>query len=141
MNGTLKWAEHKSHKGRELYRGQKVKVYFNIHKNVFSIKDVKTGLVVGHSNEVTLEDVTFKVSQTGRERVLKERRKNVHAFVEGTLTGLQCISVNSVLLNDPDMEEAFYNPYKTETFVDRKGNPLHEASEVVLWHGQMAFDR
>lgn len=38
-----------------------------------------------HLKEVTLSNVEFKVSQKGRERVLREKRKNVHAVIEGDL--------------------------------------------------------
>ena len=42
------------------------------------------GKVLEHNTEFFLKDVEFKVSQAGRNRVLKEQRKNVHAFVCGT---------------------------------------------------------
>jgi hypothetical protein len=130
--------EFVSHKGRNLYKGQMVKVYFNLHKKMFSIKDVKTGLVVGHSDQVGLKDATFKVSQAGRERVLREKKKNVHAFVIGSLESLSCFDIESSI-NDFDMSPAYYNPYKTETFIDSEGNPLHEASEVDLVNGKIAY--
>lgn len=127
-----------SHKGRKLYKGQLVKVYFNLHKKMFSIKDMKTGLVVGHSDRVTLENCTFKVSEAGRQRVLKEKKKNVHAFVIGTLESLTGFEM-ATLINEFGMEPAHYNPYKTETFIDSKGNPLHAAAEVELQNGKIAY--
>lgn len=130
--------EFVSHKGRKLYKGQMVKVYFNLHKKMFSIKDVKTGLVVGHSDQVTLTDAVFKVSQAGRERVLREKKKNVHAFVIGSLESLSNFNMDT-LINDFDMSPAYYNPYKTETFIDSEGNPLHKASEVELNNGKIAY--
>ena len=61
------------------------------------------GKVLQHSTEFFLKDVEFKVSQAGRSRVLREKRKNVHAFVCGT----------------PDQVErkVKYNPYKYNSFV------------------------
>jgi hypothetical protein len=134
----LLWADSVSHKGRKLYKGQMVKVYFNLHKKKFSIKDLKTGLVVGHSDRVTLKDCTFKVSQAGRERVLREKKKNVHAFVIGSLEGFSGFCMDSNI-NDFGMKPAYYNPYKTETFIDSEGNPLHAASEVELSDKQIAY--
>lgn len=61
----------------------KVEVYRNLNNGRLSIRDAKTKLVVGHADRVKLTDVTFHVSQAGRERVLRERRKNVHAVVRG----------------------------------------------------------
>ena len=65
----------------------KVFVYFNLHKKCFSIKALEgamKGRVVAHRDNVLLFHATFKVSQAGRERVLREKRKNVHAGVCGT---------------------------------------------------------
>jgi len=60
----------------------RVFVYRNIHKNCLSVRNVKTGLVMAHVDSITLKNVKFKVSAKGRERVLKEKAKNVHAGVE-----------------------------------------------------------
>ena len=60
---------------------KKVRVYKNLHKGCYSVK--QGGLVKVHADNVTLEDVKFIVSKIGQERVRKEKRKNVHAFVEG----------------------------------------------------------
>ena len=59
---------------------KKVRVYRNLHKNCFSVK--QGGLVRCHADHVTLEDCKFIVSKAGQERVRDEGRKNVHAFVE-----------------------------------------------------------
>jgi hypothetical protein len=62
---------------------KKVFVYYNLHKHTWSIRDCKTRRVIGHSDHVLLFEVKPKVSQAGRERVLREQRKNVHAGLEG----------------------------------------------------------
>lgn len=108
------------------HKGLKVKVYFNLHKKCFSVKDYRTGLVIGHTNRVVLEDCEFRVSEAGRQRVIRERKKNVHAFVIGTLKAWDDQSywtaVNHV---------AYYNPYETSTFmVD--GEPIYRSEQVVL---------
>lgn len=66
-------------------QGRNVFVYFNLHKKVFSVKDVKTGRVIAHANTVKLQNAYPKVSEKGRQRVLKEQRKNVHAGIRGEL--------------------------------------------------------
>lgn len=63
----------------------RVEVYRNLHNGKMSIRDAKTKLVLGHADQVFLHQTEFKVSQAGRERVLKEKKKNVHAVVEGLL--------------------------------------------------------
>ena len=64
-------------------------VYYNLHKHVFSVRSCKSGLVEHHVNTVILSDCDFKVSKAGRDRVLKEKRKNVHAGVKGTVKSLE----------------------------------------------------
>ena len=63
----------------------KVKVYKNLTKDTWSIQDYKTRKVIGYSDTIRLEDAKFIVSQAGRQRVLREGKKYVHAFVVGTL--------------------------------------------------------
>lgn len=66
-----------------LEEGQKVFVYRNLTKQCWSVRDCKTRRVVAHLRCVTLYDVELKVSEAGRQRVLRERKKNVHAGAEG----------------------------------------------------------
>ncbi len=94
----------------------RVFVYYNLHKHVWSIRATEgpqKGRVIGHSATVLLQDAMPKVSEAGRQRVLQERRRNVHAGITGTLvhTGEEGYF--------PGLTEVTYNPYKYETFVDK----------------------
>ena len=60
---------------------KKVRVYRNLHKKTYSVK--QGSLVRCHADQVTLSDCQFIVSKAGQRRVRDERRKNVHAFIEG----------------------------------------------------------
>lgn len=91
-----------------------VYVYFNLHKKLWSVKSRKTGRVMFHCRAAFLKDVKFKVSQAGRKRVLKEKRKNVHAGVAGQLLGTW--AAQPALCEDVH-EVVTYNPYKYKTFV------------------------
>jgi hypothetical protein len=67
-----------------------VRVYRNITKNCWSIKSEDEELgqrVIGHAQSVILGIGSFKVSEAGRDRVRKEKRKNVHAWVTGMYIG------------------------------------------------------
>ncbi len=88
--------------------GRKVFVYRNLHKRCFSVKDVKTGLVIAHVDSIVLTNCQFKVSQAGRTRVLKEKRKNVHAGVVGIWTEQTPRKMKTSVK---------YNPYKYSSFV------------------------
>lgn len=101
-----------TYKGRKLEKGQLVKVYFNLHKKVFSVKDAKTGLVLAHGNHIQLREPKFEVNERGRQRVLEEKRKNVHAYVVGQLEGIGEL--------DADVKRQYmglyYNPYEQDKF-------------------------
>lgn len=70
----------------------RVFIYWNLHRACWSIKALdgaSKGLVVAHAVHWQVEGVRFKVSEAGRQRVLREKRKNVHAGVVGTLVAWQ----------------------------------------------------
>jgi hypothetical protein len=114
----------KTLKGRSIAIGQEVFVYFNLHKKCFSVKDVKTGLVVAHTDGITLEEATFKVSAKGRDRVRATGVKNVHAGVQGKWCGLKLIS---------NPKRAHYDPKTVDTFVNYETHePLKGAALVRL---------
>ena len=62
-------------------RLQKVRVYRNLHKKCLSVK--QGGIVQCHTDNIVLRDCKFIVSKAGQKRVRDEKRKNVHAYVEG----------------------------------------------------------
>jgi hypothetical protein len=78
-----------------------------------------------------LEDVELKVSEAGRQRVLKEKRKNVHAGVKGTR--IFRIPNKGKLFFQP----AYYNPYEYETFVDKNGKPIKHCRYAMKVGGQL----
>ena len=130
-----------SFKGRWVHEGQKVRVYRNLHKQgvVYSIQDPRTGLVLGYSEEILLRNVTFKVSEYGRARVLATKKKNVHAFVEGTLRGF---NVADLSFSDfIQMEKVGYDPYNYTTFVHKETEtPVHSALIALINnHGILAL--
>jgi hypothetical protein len=85
-----------------MHVGQKVQVYWNSHRKEYSIRDKETRRVVGHAELVHLHDVTLKVSEAGRQRVLKYGVKNMHAWAEGTLHNA------SGLTDEIDLSDIFY---------------------------------
>ncbi len=58
-------------------------VYFNIRRKVLSLRSRETRIVFGHRKAVIMTNCKFVVSQKGRERVLREKKKKVHAYVRG----------------------------------------------------------
>lgn len=101
----------------------RVFVYYNLRKKKLSVKALvgtRKGRVIAHMEVINLKDVSFKVSQAGRQRVLREKRKNVHAGVVGTLA-------RSYEMPFVD-RRVRYNPYLNETFVDMEGTPVYNAA-------------
>jgi len=104
-------------------------VYFNLHKHRLSLRNEQTRKVVGYCEAVWFKDAEFKVSEAGRQRVLREKRKNVHAVVRGTL--LQSGSMYSFPLEG--YIPIIYNPYKFNSFVEYVSNkPVKSAKSVVV---------
>jgi hypothetical protein len=114
----------------------KVAVYFNLHKNIFSLqsRDKETyGRVIEHTEHVILKNVNFVVRPKGREKVLKEKTKNVHAFVVGeVIQGLPSGKTHSIEV------PVVYNPYQGPSFVERATKePVYEADYAVLRLGPL----
>lgn len=86
--------------------GQRVRAYWNLHKSCYSVQ--VDGIVVRHTSKLYLEDVRLYASEAGRRRVLAEGRKNVHAYVEGTLVHLRPVGWPVTLS---------YNPHKDAGWV------------------------
>jgi hypothetical protein len=101
----------------------RVEVYRNLHKNCWSVKDSKTGRVTAHLPSLVVEDATFVVRPAGRAKVLREQRKNVHAFVKGTL--------GSTKEEEATGERVSYNPYRFGFFFNAKTEEPVTAATVV----------
>ena len=126
----------------------KVFVYFNLHNKMWSLKALDgefKGLVIGHATDVFLKNVKGKVSESGRQRVLQERRKNVHAGIEGELIRADLSFKRPLVLDEVPVDEDIskmlsrevtYNPYKNETFVYRYGGEEFNGSTYCYMEAQ-----
>ena len=124
---------------------ERVEVYYNLHKHVLSVR--QHGRVIMHTPCVELNDVTFAVQPAGRNKVIKEKRKNVHAFVRGNLVNSEskrigkCFALNNSEIEslrwlytwNPHWERVTYNPYKYETFVySESKEPIYNSDRVIV---------
>ena len=110
---------------------KKVHCYFNLHKKCLSVRF--KGLVINHTEEIELDDVTFHVSQAGRERVIREKRKNVHATVRGHMVADKLASRAAVEAIE-NAVAVTYNPYLYNSFVkviDK--TPISQAKKVFIF--------
>jgi hypothetical protein len=106
----------------------KVEVYFNLHKKLFSVRQCSTGRVILHTKGVHLLNPEFVVREAGRQRVLRERKKNVHAFVRGEATYFDDFDPDIL-----DVDIVGYNPYRAATFVSAHDtSPVRTAKRAIL---------
>ena len=110
----------------------RLEAYYNLHKKCISARPI--GGSVKHYEFLSLDDASFSVQPAGRKKVLKEKKKNVHAFVRGNLLtsgepyqrrhdydGVNIDLSVDRFREDARYDEVTYNPYKYESFV-RKHN-------------------
>ena len=115
---------------------QKVEVYRNLHKKCWSVRNNATGHVLWHCNEVMLKDVDLVVRPAGRAKVLREKRKNVHAFAKGEIL-YTSVGDNLKKIDTGGYIEKFkqivYDPYQYESFVYAESKePIFKADTVHL---------
>jgi hypothetical protein len=135
INGLLRIPDNKyqdenivySYKGRTINLEKSIKVYKNLHKDCYSIK--QGSLVVAHAERLCLRDVTFKVNEKNRQKVIKTKQKNVHAFIEGfyDTSGMGTVASK----NDLPVK-VYYNPYKTSTFINKESNNTLKGAAFVI---------
>lgn len=107
----------------------RVFVYWNLHKDIWSLRAISgssKGRVVAYATEIILHDCRYRVSEAGRQRVLREKCKNVHAGVEGTLksfvgsvtaVGSEIVPATINIEVSSVVGRVTYNPYVGPTFV------------------------
>lgn len=101
-------------------------IYRNLRTGGFSIRH--RGLVIDHQDHFTARSVKFRVLESGRQRVIQEQRKNVHAFV---------IADSYSVKQKPKVDTAMkvsYNPYTQQHFC-YKGKEIHQARSVIFKNG------
>ena len=111
---------------------QPVRVYYNLHKHCLSIlaKSNKGYRLWCHTTVdtiLTLCDITFKIYEQGRKRVLRERVKNVHAYIIGYIKD-QCDNIETQKYG------LRYNPYEAGYFT-LNGKRADEVLDRIIIKG------
>lgn len=101
-----------------------IDAYRNLRNGLWSIRSRKTGRVTDHAASAIVVEPRLIVQPAGRERVRREGRKNVHAFVRG-----HGIYFNAAARDVAEWSEQpqriTYNPYVNDGFV------WHDTQEPV----------
>lgn len=112
----------------------RVRVYWNLHRKQFSIMDAQTNRVIEHSDYVVIDSPTFVVRPAGNRKVREQGKKNVHAFVVGSMQD----GLMKILCTDTNYAKVgvTYNPYIDTTFVEKGDDrtPIHNARQVIMTH-------
>lgn len=126
----------------------RVFVYFNLHTHKWSVKALSgphKGRVIAHADGVMIQGADCKVSEAGRQRVLRERRKNVHAGIVGRLYAMTGVDWRIDEADRPHVvsigdgidisgtEAVSYNPYYAGAFFLRSDRAVAVKSMALAW--------
>ena len=131
-----------------------IQVYRNLNKTskdghaVYSVRNDKW-LVEDHVSKISLLNPVFRVSQKGNKRVRKEKRKNVHAYIQGKrMKGKSSLTDYNKEAILSDWWKVSYNPYKHKHFVLSdddairfKSAYLVEISTDGVWAFRTSFEK
>lgn len=116
-----------------------LRVYRNLHKGNFSVQSYiqdKSGYrVTDRVTSAILEDCSFRVYEAGRQKVLRERRKNVHAYVEPK--SYRHIQGEVDVTN---FREIYYNPYEHDSFVYKDTKKTVVSVSRILTYNNKLYD-
>lgn len=121
----------------------RVFVYWNLHRNLWSVKALEgpdKGRVIHRTPFLILSDVEGRVSEAGRQRVLREGRKNVHAGIVGTWAGLgfytDFMHIAREIMGIGD--RITYNPRKYQSFVHAVDESRFEGAAYAVFDNNRA---
>lgn len=129
------------YRNRTLQPGQRVRVYRNLHRKLWSIVDLSSGAVVGHAEEVMLRWAVFKVNDRGRARAVESGVRNVHAWVEGVIVPAEAERGSEAILEsdrgiqshrDRMWKQIRYHPFRGERFHDDGGHVIEAAQYALM---------
>lgn len=101
-------------------------IYRNLRTGGFSIR--YKGKVIERNDTITAENIVFRVSEKGWRRVIKEKQKNVHAYIVCDKYFLDADKVDGCKI-------VSYNPYIAPNFVC-DGLGITQAEKVICKNGK-----
>ena len=121
----------------------KCDVYYNLHKHKLSVRH--KGKVIGHHYAALIKNPKFVVQPAGRDKVRREKRKNVHAFVRGELVDTSCLNYSYLLRRKfwkaarkvthgagAMARDVSYNPLYNDSFTTGQG-PIKFAKYALVY--------
>lgn len=71
------------YKGREIDKEQPIRLFRNLTKKGVWYSLQQNGKTVAHTSAICLKHCTFNVNEKTRQRIIKNKRKEFHAYIEG----------------------------------------------------------
>jgi len=113
-----------------------IDVYYNLHRHLWSCKCRSTGRVIRHAHTVvTPFSAKLVVREAGRQQVLREGRKNVHAFarVGDADTAYKVDGWEAFAKGLPGVVQVSYNPYRAGYFYDKAtGDAVADVKSLIM---------
>jgi len=114
------------------------RLYRNLHKGNFSIqsylKEKKGYRVTDRAERVLLENCKFRIYENGRQKVIKEQRKNVHAYIES-----ESYKKFSKDIDTSKLREIYYNPYDHDSFIYKGTGQSIESGPMITGYTMLAI--
>jgi len=105
--------------------GVKVFAYWNVHRSLYSLIELRSGRVVDRRKQLRLKDVEFRVRPAGHRQVVTTGVKTVHAGIVGVVTAMRAAKPRG-------WRRVRYNPFRRPCFTDSRGRCVIAAKDVVL---------
>jgi hypothetical protein len=118
MKKTVDW---------DVCSGLPTRCYRNLNNGLMSLQQKvgKSWLVVGHTDNLILKNVTFYVSEASRQRVIANKRKNVHAWASGTLERPKDCNLDRY-------KEIYYCPFSQPHFTFKDNTAIVRAASILV---------
>jgi hypothetical protein len=111
----------------------RVEIYWNIRAKEYSVRALQgpdKGRVVKRGHDFALTDVSYVVQKAGRDRVRREKCKNVHAFIRGTL--------QDSCQDNTYYARVRYNPYRDDSW-NHDGKTIETSERARLTTNEKGF--
>lgn len=102
---------------------------------IYSIRDVKTKLVLGHASRILLSGCKFVVSEASRNRILQKQQRNICGWVEGNF-GVLHAGDDEIFTNGFKVK---FDPYENETFIFQDTGRCILSANLVYINEQGVF--
>lgn len=116
--------------------GERVKVHVNLHLGLLSVTDPRSGLVIAHVGDITLDGVTFHVQPGCLEAVRRKKQRQVCAYAAGIVGAVD---------SEPDVSawhRVTFHPARADTFTFHRrleAGMLAEAGAPAWLAARVAF--